>query len=259
MRDPRRQIQLNQMLLVSVLAFFVSAAPARAQTDPIEIMERVDRVMRGDSSRGVATMEVVTEHWERQITMELWSLGTDYSLVRVRAPAKEAGTATLMADENIWNYLPKVDRTIKIPSLMMGGAWMGSHFSNDDLVRESQLIDDYDIELAFDGARDGVAVWEFRLTPKPEAAVVWGHLAFQVRQADYMPLWARYYDEDDALARTMEYREFADRGGRLVPTVMDMQPADKPAERTTVRYDELEFDIDIDESFFSLRALQSRR
>jgi hypothetical protein len=259
MRDPRRQIQLNQMLLVSVLAFFVSAAPARAQTDPIEIMERVDRVMRGDSSRGVATMEVVTEHWERQITMELWSLGTDYSLVRVRAPAKEAGTATLMADENIWNYLPKVDRTIKIPSSMMGGAWMGSHFSNDDLVRESQLIDDYDIELAFDGARDGVAVWEFRLTPKPEAAVVWGHLAFQVRQADYMPLWARYYDEDDALARTMEYREFADRGGRLVPTVMDMQPADKPAERTTVRYDELEFDIDIDESFFSLRALQSRR
>jgi len=215
--------------------------------------------MRGDSSRGVATMEVVTEHWERQITMELWSLGTDYSLVRVRAPAKEAGTATLMADENIWNYLPKVDRTIKIPSSMMGGAWMGSHFSNDDLVRESQLIDDYDIELAFDGARDGVAVWEFRLTPKPEAAVVWGHLAFQVRQADYMPLWARYYDEDDALARTMEYREFADRGGRLVPTVMDMQPADKPAERTTVRYDELEFDIDIDESFFSLRALQSRR
>ena len=138
-----------------------------AQTDPLEIMNRVDRLLRGDSSRGVATMEVVTENWEREMTMELWSLGTDYSLVRLRAPRKEAGTATLMADDDIWNYLPKVDRTIKIPSSMMGGAWMGSHFTNDDLVKESQLIDDYEVELVFDGDRDGVTVWEFRLTPKP--------------------------------------------------------------------------------------------
>ena len=126
-----------------------------AQTDPLEIINRVDRLLRGDSSRGVATMEVVTENWEREMTMELWSLGTDYSLVRLRAPRKEAGTATLMADGDIWNYLPKVDRTIKIPSSMMGGAWMGSHFTNDDLVKESQLIDDYDVELIFDGDRDG--------------------------------------------------------------------------------------------------------
>jgi len=259
MRDPRRQIQLNQMLLVSVLAFFVSAAPARAQTDPIEIMERVDRVMRGDSSRGVATMEVVTEHWERQITMELWSLGTDYSLVRVRAPAKEAGTATLMADENIWNYLPKVDRTIKIPSSMMGGAWMGSHFTNDDLVQDSQLIDLYDVEVAFDGERDGESVWELRLTPKPEAAVVWGHIEFLVGQDDDLPRWARYYNEDGELARTMEYSEVSEFSGRLVPAVMNMQPADKPGERTTIRYEELEFDIDVEQSFFSLRTLQSGR
>ena len=250
---------LKHTLSVAVLALCASVAPAHGQTDPREIIERVDRIMRGDSSRGVATMEVVTEHWERQVTMELWSLGTDYSLVRVRAPAKEAGTATLMADDDIWNYLPKVDRTIKIPSSMMGGSWMGSHFTNDDLVKESQLIEDYDIEVAFDGDRDGVAVWEFRLTPKPEAAVVWGHLEFQVRQDDDMPLWAKYYDEDGELSRTMEYSEFSELGGRLVPAVMDMHPADKPGERTTVRYEEMEFDIDVDPSFFSLRTLQSRR
>jgi hypothetical protein len=110
---------------------------ARAQTPETarEIIERVDRVMRGASSHGVARMEIVTEHWERQLTMELWSLGTDYSLVRLRAPAKEAGTATLMADDDIWNYLPKVDRTIKVPASMMAGSWMGSHFTNDDLVK----------------------------------------------------------------------------------------------------------------------------
>ena len=241
-------------VLVGCLA---TAGAASAQTDPLEIMDRVDQLMRGDSSRGVAIMEVVTENWEREITMEMWSLGTDYSLVRVEAPAREAGTATLMADENIWNYLPKVDRTIKIPSSMMGGAWMGSHFTNDDLVRESQLTEDYDIEVAFEG--DGSDLWEFRLTPKPEAAVIWGHLEFEVRQGDYMPLRARYYDEDGELVRTMAYSEFTEFGGRLVPAVMDMRPTDKPGERTTVRYEELEFDIGLDESFFSLRMLQSRR
>ena len=239
----------------------VTAGPAAAQTpeETREIIDRVDRVMRGDSSHGVARMEVVTEHWEREITMELWSLGTDHSLVRVRSPAREAGTATLMADDDIWNYLPKVDRSIKIPASMMGGAWMGSHFTNDDLVKESRLVENYDIEATFSGEREGVTVWEFRLTPKPEAAVVWGHVEYQVRQDDDMPLWVRYYDEDGDLARTMSFSEFRDLGGRIVPAVMDMYPVDKPGERTTMRYEELEFDIDIDQSFFSLQTLKSRR
>ena len=238
----------------------VLAAPAAAQTDPLEIIDRIDRMLRGDSSRGVATMEVVTEHWERRMTMELWSLGTEYSLVRLRSPQREAGTATLKAEDDIWNYLPKVDRTIKVPASMMGGSWMGSHFTNDDLVKETRLIEDYDIEIAFEGDdADGVAVWEFRLTPKPEAAVVWGHIEYRVRQADYMPLWTHFYDEDAELARTMEYSAFEELGGRLVPGVMDMYPADEPDERTTLRYEELEFDVDLDQSFFSLRTLQRGR
>lgn len=248
-----------RILALAAAGGLAAAAPAAAQTDPLEIIDRVDRLLRGDSSRGVATMEVVTEHWEREMTMEVWSLGTDYSLVRLRAPRRDAGTATLMAGDDIWNYLPKVDRTIKIPASMMGGAWMGSHFTNDDLVKESRLVDDFDVELAFEGDRDGAAVWEIRLTPKPEAAVVWGRIDFRIRRADSMPLWARYYDEDGELARTMEYSAFAEMGGRLVPGVMDMRPADKPEERTTFRYDELEFDIDLAPSFFSLRTLQRGR
>lgn len=254
-----RRREIVRALVVALASGALTVTPVVAQPDPVEIMERVDRLLRGDSSRGVATMEVVTENWEREITMEMWSLGTEFSLVRVQAPAREAGTATLMAEDNIWNYLPKVDRTIKIPSSMMGGAWMGSHFTNDDLVRESQLIEDYDIEIAFAGDRDGDDVWEFRLTPKPEAAVIWGHLEFRVQQVDYMPLWSRFYNEDGELVRTMEYSEFTEFAGRLVPAVMDMQPHDKPGERTTIRYEELEFDLDIDESFFSLQRLQRRR
>ena len=242
-----------------VVLGLVGPAMAQMEMSPRDIIERVDRVMRGDSSHGVSRMSIVTEHWERELTMEMWSLGTDYSLVRVRSPAKEAGTATLMADKDIWNYLPKVDRTIKIPVSMMAGSWMGSHFTNDDLVKESELIEDFDIELTFDGERDDVRVWEFRLTPKPEVAVVWGHIEYRVRQRDYMPLWAKYYDEDDGLARTMLFSEFKELGNRTVPTVMDMRPADKPGERTTVTYESLEFDIDVDRSFFSLQTLKRRR
>ena len=246
-------------ILLAIVGWLSLPVTSYAQESARVIIEQVDRMLRGDSSRGVATMEVVTENWERQITMELWSFGTEYSLVRLRAPQKEAGTATLMAQNDIWNYLPKVDRTIKIPSSMMGGAWMGSHFTNDDLVKESQLVEDYDIEITFEGDRENGTVWEFLLTPKPEAAVVWGHVEYQVRQDDYMPLWTKFYDEDGELSRTMTYSEFIELGGRLVPAVLDMRPADKPGERTLIRYEELEFDIDIDRSFFSLRNLQSLR
>ena len=235
------------------------AAMAAAQPTPRDIIDRVDRLLRGDSSRGVTVMEVVTEHWQRALTMEVWSLGTEHSLVRVTAPVKEAGTATLKAGKDIWNYLPKVDRTVKIPASMMSGSWMGSHFTNDDLVKESRLVDDYEIETSFDGQRDGAAVWEFTLTPKPNAPVVWGHIAYVIRKGDLMPLSARYYDEDGGLSRTMVFSDFKKMGGRLVPGVMDMQPADKPAERTTMRYQALEFDIEVDASFFSLQTLKRRR
>ena len=243
-----------------VTVWMLAVGPlVQAQVDPYEIIDRVDQLYRGESSHGTSTMEVVTENWDRQMTMELWSLGNDFSLVRIQAPAREAGTATLKADRDIYNYLPKVDRTIKIPASMMGGAWMGSHFTNDDLVQESRLVDDYDIDLSFDGDRDGVVIWEFTLIPKAEAAVVWGRIEYEVRQADYMPLGVRYYDEDGELARTMEFSDFVTFGGRTVPRLMMMRPADKPGEHTSMRYENLEFDVDLDESFFSLRTLQRRR
>ena len=242
-----------------VLAGLATAGTAHAQPDPIEIMNRVQDLYRGESSRGQVTMEIVTEHWSRSLTMESWSYGEDHSLIRILAPAREEGTATLMADDDIWNYLPRVDRTIKVPASMMGGSWMGSHFTNDDLVQESRFVDDYDVEITFDGERDGTRVWEVTLTPKPEAAVVWGRVEYTVRQADALPVSVLYYDEDGEVARSMEYREYERIGGRTMPRLMDMRPSDKPEERTTMRFDDIEFNVDIDESFFSLRTLQSRR
>jgi hypothetical protein len=233
------------------------APPAHGQT-PREIMDRVDRLMRGESSHGRVEMQIETEHWSRSLEMEVWSLGTDYSLVRVTAPPREAGTATLKADQEVWNYLPRVDRTIKVPPSLMMGSWMGSHFTNDDLVKESRIIDDYDIQISFEGPRDGVPVWEFNLTPLPEAAVVWGHIEWQVRKADDMPVWVRYYDEDGALVRTLTFSDYKVMGGRLVPAIMLVVPTDKPSESTKMIYHDLEFGLNLTEDYFSLRNLRAR-
>lgn len=241
--------------VVAALAVLV-ASGAPAQETAREIVDRVDQLLRGRSSRGNVRMEIVTEHWTRSMEMRIWSLGTDYALIRILSPRKDAGTATLKAGNEIWNYLPRVDRTIKLPPSLMGSAWMGSHFTNDDLVKESRIIEDYDIEIAYEGPRDGVAVWEFVLTPRPEAAVVWGRIEEQVRKDDLMPTWARYYDEDGVLARTITFTDFRRMGGRLVPAVMTVRPADKPNESTTIRYADIEFDVDLSPSFFSLQNLR---
>ncbi len=247
---------VTQLLNTSLLVLLSS--PLQAQTAR-EIIDRVDRLLRGESSRGRITMEITTEHWSRSLDMEVWSLGVEHSLVRVQSPAREAGTATLKAGQEVWNYLPRVDRTIKVPPSLMMGSWMGSHFTNDDLVKESQIVDDYDFEISFEGEREGVEVWEFQLTPRPEAPVIWGRIDEQVRKADLMPTWIRYYDEDGGLVRTMTFSDYRTMGDRLVPASMLVIPADKPEEHTVLTYHELDFDISLDENFFSLRNLRARR
>lgn len=242
-----------------LLALAATAPRAAAQKiNPDSIVNGVDKLLRGSSSRGSMSMQIVTRQWSRTLDMDIWSLGNDYALVRVTAPAREAGTATLKVKNDVWNYLPRVDRTIRIPPSLMAGAWMGSHFTNDDLVKESRLVVDYDIALSYDGARDGAKVWEFTLTPKPNAAVVWGHLVMQVRQADLMPVWERYYDDGGKLARTITFSNYKKMGGRTVPAVLTVTPADKPDEHTTLTYRKLEFDVGLTPAFFSLQNLKRR-
>jgi len=253
----------GRVMLVAVL-LTAASFPVAAQDRPVfetaeQIVEYVDNLMRGESSTGNIAMEIVTENWSRTLEMKVWSLGKEYSLVRVESPPAEAGTATLMSDKQVWNYLPRADRTIKIPPSLMMGSWMGSHFTNDDLVKESQLVEDYQIDISFEGERDGVAVWEFVLTPQPEAPVVWGRIEQQVRQDDFMPTWARYYDDDGNISRTMTFSDYTVMDGRLIPALMMIVPADKPRERTEVRYRNLRFNVGLEPDFFSLRNLKRAR
>ncbi|MBW1809239.1 MAG: outer membrane lipoprotein-sorting protein [Deltaproteobacteria bacterium] len=221
-----------------------------------QILDKVDDLYRGKSSYARMTMKVVTEHWTREMKIEGWSKGKEKSLMRILSPRKEKGTATLKSGDNIWNYLPKVKRVIKVPSSMMGGSWMGSHFTNDDLIKESRMADDYDFKVSFEGKRKGLEVSEVTCIPKVDAAVVWGKVVVLVRTEDLQPLTVAYYDEDMELARTMTFSQFKTMSGRLLPSVMRMVPTDKPDEFTEFSYNEIEFDIELKDSKFSLRNLQ---
>ncbi len=220
------------------------------------VLDKFDDLWRGDSSEAKITMNIKTKHWERSLTMKTWSLGKDRSLVKVLKPLKERNTATLKVGNEIYNYLPKTDKTIKLTSAMMLGSWMGSHFTNDDLVKESRMADDYKTTVTFVGKRGDQEVIELTSIPTPNAAVVWGKVTIEARLSDWQPLKVVYYDEDGEEARTMTLEGHKMMSGRLLPTVMRMVPADKPKEFTEFVYNEIDFDVKLKESFFSLNQLR---
>ena len=224
-----------------------------------EILDTVDEMWRGKTSQGRMEMEVVTSHWSRTLRMKVYTEGMERSLVRITYPAKEEGVATLKVDDNIWNYLPKIKRVTKVPASMMLGSWMGSHFTNDDVVKDSQYERDYDTKITFEGERDGKEILELTLHPKPDAPVVWGKIVSVIRAEDYMPLSMTYFDEDGEEVRIFTFEEIKEMGGRILPTVLTIRPVDKPKEFTRVTYLEITFDVDLKPDLFSLRSLQKTR
>jgi len=253
MRWQRASAAIVVALTLLCLGQFSRAADdQRAQ----QIVDGVARLFVSQSCIATVEMQIVKEDWQRTIWMQFWSLGEANMLVRIFQPPEDAGTAILKVGDKTWNYLPKANRTVELPPSMMMTPLMGSHFTLDDLVRQSRLTNDYATAISFEGQRDGVAVIELTLTPKPEAAVVWGKIMLQVRQADLMPVWQRFYDEDGALVRQLSFSDYKKVSGRLIPTRLVMQPADQPAERTTVTYETIVFDQPISQDLFSLSHLK---
>jgi outer membrane lipoprotein-sorting protein len=224
---------------------------------PIYVMNKIDDQYRGEKSQGVMAMRVKTKHWTRTMELESWSLGKDYSLVRIIKPKKEKGTATLKAKNVLYTYLSKTGRTIKISSGMMGGSWMGSHFTNDDLVKSSRMADDYDIKMSFEGEKGGTEVCSFTLTARYDAPVVWGKIEVTVRSNDLQPVSQTFYDEDGKAVRELSFSDYKDVGGRIIPTKMMMKPLDGSGEYTEVITKNIDFQVKLPKSFFSLQKLKS--
>ena len=241
---------------LAVFALF-AVVPARADEDLArELLESTDDMYRGESSVSTMTMTVQTERWTRSMSMKVWTQGEERSLIQILSPPKEAGMATLKVEDNIWNYLPKVDRTMKVPASMMSGAWMGSHFTNDDLVKESRMADDYTFSITDEPSTNPDGLYVVECIPRPDAPVVWGKVVVKVRGSDRIPTEITYWDEKGELARTMAFEEIQVLDGRSIPTRMKLVPADKPGEYTELIYDEIVFDADVPASTFTLQALK---
>jgi len=242
-----------------VLIAFFFLSPTTQASEALSakaILDRVDDLFRGDASHGRMTMTIHTEHWERALTLDFWGQGKDKSFIRILAPQKEKGTATLRNGTDLWNFLPKVNRVVKLPSSMMSASWMGSHFSNDDLVKESRFSEDYTFEISREATENNLEIVEITCIPKPEAAIVWGKVVVKIKRKDLMPLVTSYFDEDLNLARTMRFEEVALLGGKMLPSKLIIVPADKPNESTAVKYEKIEFNKNFNADIFSLRNLQ---
>ncbi len=241
---------------VWLAVLLVARSALGAPRDLRTIIKQVEKQYWSSSSHGLMRMEVATAHWKRTLVMEAWSKGDDEFMVRIKEPAKDRGVATLKTGNDIWNYLPKVDRTIKVPSSLMGEGWMGSHLTNDDLVKESRVEDDYDFKLLEEKPAAPETLLVIEAVPKPEAAVVWGRIVYTIGADSLLPLLTVYYDEEGKVAREMRFEETKSFGGKLLPSRVVIQPADKPDERTVMSYLELAFDVGLPADFFSLKNLR---
>lgn len=242
-------------LLALTLAIPLTTVPAMAeQNDPkaVELLERIDELYQQDTAHSTLTMTIVTPDYERSLTLESWSIGLDYSLIRVLEPIKERGVSTLKRENEMWNYLPKIRKVVKVPPSMMMSSWMGSDFTNDDLMRETSWVEEYAVEM-----EETDEFYHLDLTPREQTVTVWGRMDVTIRKSNLLPVTQNYYDEDGTLQRVMEFSDVTTFDGVTLPATMTLTPQDEEG-YTRVTYDDMEFNVDLDDAFFTLQNLRRR-
>jgi outer membrane lipoprotein-sorting protein len=225
--------------------------------DATTIVSKSMELVQGKSSRAILHMKIVRSTWTRDIGIKSWSLGTDYGLILIIDPARDKGTAFLKRGKELWNWQPRIERSIKMPPSMMLQSWMGSDFTNDDLVRQSSIVEDYYHKLLSEEEIEGRMCYVIELTPKPNAPVVWGKVISWISKDGYLTLKSEYYDEDRELVNTMLGKNVRKMDDREIPTILEVIPADEKGNKTIITYESLDFEIPIDESFFSVQNMRS--
>jgi outer membrane lipoprotein-sorting protein len=246
------------LLLAAFLTTGTTADVTVTDADVKQVIKDIDELYRSTSSYSEIEMEIVTPHWQRTLAMNCWTQGMDKTFLRLTAPRKEKGVATLRIENEMWNYLPKTNKVIKVPPSMMMSSWMGSDFTNDDLVKEFSLFEDYTYELiTVDSAREDLLY--INCIPSEDLPIVWGNIVVAARKSDHLPIWQKYYDEKGKLMRVLQYKDIKTFGKRTLPAEMEMIPQTKEGHKTVIRYLKLDFDVKVDEQVFSLRNLHSAK
>jgi hypothetical protein len=215
--------------------------------------------MRGNTSEVEMSIKTIRPSWFREMYLRVWNKGNDFAMILIQSPARDRGIAFLKRGKEVWNWIPTLEKTIKLPPSMMSQSWMGTDFTNDDLVRESSVIRDFDHSLGADTLildRPCFTVW---MIPKPEAAVVWGKLMVCIDKRDFMELHTRFYDEEGQLVNIMNAYDPQLLGGRLVPSRFEIIPVDKKNQKTEMRYKRVIYDKPIEDGFFSINNMKNLR
>lgn len=250
----------KSILLLKVLSFIIlfSQPSMSVEISGKEIIKRMDRLLWSETSQGYYEMKIITPHWERTLKLRVFEKHRQKTFIRILSPPKERGVATLRIGYEMWNYLPSVERIIKIPPSMMLQAWMGSDFTNDDLVKESSIVNDYHHRRLAIERINGFSAYKVEALPKEDAPVVWGRILYWVRTGDFVPLREEFYNEKGELIRVLTFSDIREMDGRTIPTRWEMVPLKKKGRKTILRIIEIRFDSPIDDSIFTLRNLKSQ-
>jgi outer membrane lipoprotein-sorting protein len=225
-----------------------------------DIVRKADEKFNGEkSSYSVMSMKIIRPAWQRTIEIKSWSLGRDYSLALITDPPKEAGQTFLKRKSEMWSWNPSINRLIKLPPSMMSQGWMGSDYTNDDILKESSVVNDYIHEIAGEETIDGRLCYKIKMTARENASIVWGKQFRWIDKKDFLVLRAEYYDEDGYLVRTETGSEIRVMGGRTIPTRIEIVPAEEPENKTLLEMREIKFNIPIGENFFSQQNMSKVR
>jgi len=243
--------------LITLMLFIVSPSLAQNAT---EIVKKADEKWNGEkSSHSKMTMKVIRPTWERTIEFKSWTLDKDYALTLITSPPKEKGQTFLKRKTEMWNWMPTINRMIKLPPSMMADGWMGSDYTNDDILKESSMVVDYTHKITGSETIDGWKCWNIEMTPKEDAAVVWGKVIRWISKEEYMMMKSEYYDEYGDLVKTEFASDVKMMDNRKIPTKIEVVPSDKDNQKTVVIITNIKFNIDINESFFSQQNMKRVR
>lgn len=241
-----------KMLAASLL--FLSFA-CNAQ-DPKDIVRKADEKMRGSTMQAELIIRTVRPTWTREMQCRIWIKGNNLSMILILSPAKDKGISFLKRKKEVWNWMPALERTIKLPPSMMSQNWMGTDFTNDDLVRESSVLEDYTHTIIGDTVIQNRDCYVVNMIPKPEAGVVWSKVIVCIDKKDFIELHSRFYDENDQLINTMNCYDIRLMGDRLIPTRFEMIPQDKKGQKTEMIYKTVTYNMPISDDFFSMENMK---
>lgn len=244
---------------ILIFGLFTSDCFTQEKISAAEIIKKADEKTRGKTNTSIMDMEIIRPTWKRSISMKGWGRGMDFSMTYITAPAKDKGQVFLKRKTEMWNWMPSIGRMIKIPASMMSQGWMGSDYTNDDILKESSIVIDYHHKIVGEEKVENFDSYIIEMIPKEDAAVVWGKVYKWITKDEYIQIKSEYFDEDDELVKSDFGYDFKKMDGRLIPTRIEIVPANEEGKKTVVYIKDIKFDVDLPESFFSQQKMKKVR